>query len=267
MSGVIGANRVDVENALKQYAVARGGRFEPTEAKPPSSDSLILCESEGNTTVVYPGVFGSFADNEAAASHMSRSLNAPVFFFHVHDGDLWMYILFVVGEAADQFYSMADYFGYSSDDERKRWSGNAASICRACPRIEEHAIRNYLIQWDLLDKATRKAYKDEECPYEDDAYAHEDDEHPFGDCMQVVDFMRKLGLRYPLDDEGEVLGETYSYLFELPKPKPEKSDGRVQTGRWLHRFVVKRWMILIAVVAAWALTLVYNWFQGSLPRR
>ena len=57
MSGVVGAKQTDVEKALEEYAAARGGRFEPTTKRSPSWEVLILGESDGNTTVVYPGAF------------------------------------------------------------------------------------------------------------------------------------------------------------------------------------------------------------------
>jgi hypothetical protein len=202
---------------------------------------------------VYSGLFEAF---EGVAAHLSRAIKAPVFFFHVHDGDLWTYVLYVEGEAVDQFYSMSNYFGYSSDDERKRWQGNAATISHYCPNTRENEIRNYLMQWDLLDEDTRKAYTDAGCPNENVAYAHEDDEHPFGDCLQVVDFMRKLGFRYPFSDEGEPLGETSTFFFELPKPKRERNENRSRRRRW-RRLDIKRWMVVVgAAVMIWVVVVV-----------
>jgi hypothetical protein len=251
MSGIVGVHQADVANALKEYVLVHGGRFEPTTVTPPPDDALILCESHGNTTVVLPNHTGH---DEPIAAHLSQSLNAPVFFFHVHDEDLWLYMLFVAGEVADQFYSMGDCFGYSSDEERQRWKGNAATISRICPHVDQYSIRNYLIQWDMLDEATRKLYMAEECPYEDDAYAHEDDEHPFGDCLQVVDFMQKLGFEYPLRDEDEPSGE--AYVFELPRPKVEESDRRIIRSESRNQFDVRGWMAFIgAAVAICALVL------------
>ncbi len=195
MSGIIGAKRTAVEMALKDYTASRTGRFEPTTKKSPSWEILILAESGGNTTVVYPGEFFEWDD---AAAHLSRSLDIPVFSFHIHDDDLWMYVLFVAGEQVDQFNPIPDYWDDSlSDEERQSWAGDAATIARLCPNVLEDAICNYLASWDLDDDNPGKAYGN--------------DEYAAGDCWQLVDFMKKLGLPYPISAEGGALGATYKF--------------------------------------------------------
>lgn len=198
MSGVVGASGADVESALKEYATARGGRFEPTTKKSPSWEVLILCESDGNTTVVYPGEFFQWDD---AAAHLSRSLDVPVFSFHIHDDDLWMYILFVAGEAVDQFNPIPDYWdGSLSDEDRRHWKGSPAVIARWGSPVQEDAIRDYLVPWNLEDDDPGKAY--------------EDDEYAYGDCWQLVDFMRKLKISYPFTADGRPVGSTYVFEVE-----------------------------------------------------
>jgi hypothetical protein len=53
------------------------------------------------------------------------------------------------------------------------------------------------VTWDLDDDSPGKAY--------------EPDEHPIGDCWQLVDFMAKLGLVYPVDYRRQAIGETYTF--------------------------------------------------------
>jgi hypothetical protein len=45
--------------------------------------------------------------------------------------------------------------------------------------------------------------------------AYEEDGHAIGDCWQLADFMRKLGLTYPVDDQGQAAGETYTFEVSL----------------------------------------------------
>jgi hypothetical protein len=197
MSGIIGAKQTEAENALKELAATHGGRFEPTTKKSPLWEVLVLCESNGNTTVVYPGEFSNWDD---AAAYLSRSLDSPVFSFHIHDDDLWMYVLFVAGEAVDHFNPIPDYWDDNlAEDERRRWAGNAATIGRFCRHVREETIRKYLVQWDLDDDKPGRAY--------------DDDEYVYNDCWQMADFMKKVGLRYPISAEGVPLGQTY--LFEV----------------------------------------------------
>ena len=43
----------------------------------------------------------------------------------------------------------------------------------------------------------------------------DDDEYPFGDCWQLADFMKKLGLFYPIDQQGQALDETYAFEVSM----------------------------------------------------
>ena len=42
---------------------------------------------------------------------------------------------------------------------------------------------------------------------------NEQDGQDFQDCWQLCDFMKRVGLEYPLDDTGKVLGETYEFII------------------------------------------------------
>ena len=86
------------------------------------------------------------------------------------------------------------------DEERELWAGNAEAVTRHWPGVEAKDIENYLVTWDLDQEEPDKAY--------------DDDEFDYHDCWQVVDFMRKLGLEYPVDDQGKALGATYRFQVE-----------------------------------------------------
>lgn len=201
MAGAVGTCKADVETALKEYAAARVGRFEPTTNTISFEEVLTIGEADGNTTVVYPSKFLGW---DEAAAYLSRSLDIPVFSFHIHDGDLWMYILFVAGEVVDQFNPIPDYWDDGlSDEERRHWMGSSAVIARCCRQVEENAIRDYLVPWNLADDALGKSY--------------EDDEFACGDCWQLMDFMRKLKLPYPFAQDGQPTGSTY--VFEIKRKR------------------------------------------------
>ena len=61
-------------------------------------------------------------------------------------------------------------------------------------------MRKYLVRWDLDAETPGKAYPD--------------DQFRYNNCFQISDFMKRLGLVYPIDDRGGVFGDTY--LFEIP---------------------------------------------------
>ena len=129
MSGIAGTSRTAVEEALREYARSRKGRFEPTTAPKDPSDVMVIGEAEGDRiTVFYPGDFLGW---DEASAYLSQQLHAPVFSFHIHDGDLWMYTLFCDGEEVDHFNPIPEYWSDDlPDEERKLWAGDAEVVAK-----------------------------------------------------------------------------------------------------------------------------------------
>jgi hypothetical protein len=59
-------------------------------------------------------------------------------------------------------------------------------------------IEDYFREWD---EAT--------LTLPDPPKAYDDDEFAIGNCWQLLDFMRKLGLSYPIDERGGITGNVY----------------------------------------------------------
>ncbi len=106
MSGVIGKTKNEVKLSLAKYAGSVGGTFLKENLSIRDSNCCVIEEANGNTTILYPD---DFLEWDNSSKFISKDLNAPVFSFHIHDGDLWMYILFVDGINVDQFNPIPDY--------------------------------------------------------------------------------------------------------------------------------------------------------------
>src|SRR5262249_1240635 len=91
MSGVVGGDEDSVIDALRTYAEENDGSLEPAELTTEGEGCLVVSEGTGGVSVLYPG---DFFDWDSAAQYLSRRLRKPVFSFHIHDGDLWMYSLY-----------------------------------------------------------------------------------------------------------------------------------------------------------------------------
>lgn len=199
MSGVIGAKRCQVEEALRRFAESRSGYFgeEPLDIN--DDTCLIIAPGESGVTVLYPG---EFFDWDAASAALSLDLNRPVFSLHIHDSDLWTYVLFVDGEPIDQFNPLPEYWGELSEEEFVAWRGSAAIVAKHVPGLAAEDITRYFADWNpILDHDKREK-------------AYPDDEFCYGDDWQLCDFMRRVGLTFPIDERGNRLGETYR--FECP---------------------------------------------------
>jgi hypothetical protein len=197
MSGVANSSRAAVEEALRAYLAERGGTLEPAGSFADPSEALLIAESGSHVTVMYPGEFIQW-DN--ASQYLSRALGAAVFSLHIHDEDLWMYVLFSKGEQVDQFNPIPQYWNRKMPkSEKELWAGNAAVIAQHWPGVVAEAIENYLCEWDLDEDDSDNAY--------------DDDRFPYNDCWQMTDFMNRLGLNYPIDDDGKVNASTYRFVM------------------------------------------------------
>jgi hypothetical protein len=200
MSGVIGGNEESVVDALRAYAEANEGSLEEAELTTDDDHCLVVSEGTGGVTALYPG---DFFDWESASQYLSKRLRKPVFSLHVHDGDLWMYALYDNGSVVDQFNPVPDYWQELDESERRSWQGNASEVAKRVPGLAPERVSKYLVQWgdEVFESDERKK-------------AYPTDRFYYGDDWQLVDFMDKLGLDYPVDDRGAPHGVTYRFKCE-----------------------------------------------------
>lgn len=192
MSGVIGKNRQQVIESLQKYAVSAGGGLTQEALSMYHKNCCVIEEQFRNTTVFNPY---AFMDWEESSRFLSEDLQAPVFSFHIHDGDFWMYTLYHHGEEIDQFNPIPDYFdGDISPAEIEAMKGKPALVAELVPNIKVEEIENYFLRWDLDAVSPPKAYPKDE-------YAQED--------WQLLDFMATLHLPYPLDNDGNPRAGTF----------------------------------------------------------
>lgn len=192
MSGVINKQSQEVEVSLRKFALSVEGDLSREEVEEDHPNLAIISSHPSHTSIVYPNDFVEWDD---ASAFLSRDLQTSVFSFHIHDEDLWMFQLFHKGELISRFNPVPDYWqDLISEQELQSWQGDAATIARYVPGLEAKDTEKYFVRWDDLGE-------------EDKAYA--EDEFEYGDCWQMVDFMERIGLNYPIDEEGNVHGDTF----------------------------------------------------------
>lgn len=202
LSAVIGKTEREVCDCLANYAQKERGIFQKDNGTNKEREICAIEEHNGNTAIVYPDDFLEWDD---CSAHLSKELQATVFSCHIHDGSLWMYILYYAGEIVDQFNPIPDYWEDISAKEMKAWAGNAATVVKYVPGLSIADIDEYLVQWDLDGEDSGKAYLDDEYEKPD---------------WQLFDFLRKIGIPVLLsDDDGKPVGNTYTFRI------PEKSTG------------------------------------------
>jgi hypothetical protein len=201
-SGVIGADSTAVERSVGSFATAHGGTFEPRSGTTDDPGIAVISQGGPNTTVLYPRGFMGWDD---LSEHLSKELGVPVFSFHIHDGDLWMFVLFNRGARVAQFNPAPDYWDELEPEEKASWAGDADTVSRHVPGVSADSIRKYFVEWtEEIMSGGQKAYPD--------------DEYPYGSDWQLTDFMRRLGLRYPVRPDGTPDGRTFRLRVSLRWP-------------------------------------------------
>jgi len=202
LTAVVGKSQKQVAESLANYAKAAGGDLQKEYEQGFNTDHDNCCvieEVDNNTTIFHP--YGYF-EWEKSSAFISKELNAPIFSFHIHDSDFWMYVLYVNGHVADQFNPMPDYWDENiSEFDMSSWKGDAEIIAGYIPGAIVKDLEHYLVRWD----------GEESKAYPDDEYGKEE--------WQLLDFMRKLKLPYPLDEEMQPKAQTYKLWTKQLKLK------------------------------------------------
>jgi hypothetical protein len=119
---------------------------------------------------------------------LSATLGVPTFAFHIHDGDLWMYEFYVAGELVDKFNTCPSYWKELPPDEEAEWRGNAGVLAQHWKSLNPESIQRYLVHLDPdSPEAESKAYPE--------------DKFAAWDCWQLTDFLLKLGIPYPEEED------------------------------------------------------------------
>lgn len=214
LSGVIDAPRLDVQNALTEFAQGRSGGLELVEGSTDSPNIGVITKTGKNTTVLYPDGFCEWDD---ASKHISSRLGNPVFSLHIHDGDLWMFILFQKGEEIGRFNPIPGYWEELPPEGKAKWMGDARLISETIPSVPSEMIAKYFTEWNLEQEEESKAYPD--------------DEFMIGDCWQMCDFMKKVGLEYPMGKDGSICGDTFKLWTKELRLRKQRQTIKTQSRK------------------------------------
>jgi hypothetical protein len=196
MSAVVGRDSAAVEQALATIVQDAKGTFASAPGRQGGRDTAIVAAYKVGTVVVYPD---GFTDWDDTSKRLSAIMQAAVFSFHIHDGDLWMFLLFDKGEKVAQFNTLPDYWG--EDIDPAEWLPDPRVVAATAGDADPEKLASYLRHWDddLIESGDK---------------AQPEDEFAYGTDWQVVDFMRQMGFGYPIRDDGGTNGATYRFRLQ-----------------------------------------------------
>ena len=134
-----------------------------------------------------------------------------------------MFVLFQSGKEIGRFNPVPQYWEELTPQEKEKWRGDAALVADLIPAVSADSIARYFIEWDLEDDNLAKAYPE--------------DEFSSGDCWQMCDFLRKVGLDYPMGDDGAIHGDTFRLWTKLfPSRKPGQGSSPLDSKKPWWKF-------------------------------
>lgn len=215
LSGIIGKTEDEVANSLKKFAISAKGNLERADITSESANYCVISCANGNACILYPAYF---FDWDASSEFLSKDLQTTVFSFQIHDEDFWLYTMYNNGTVVDQFLPVPEYFDENTTpEESDSWKGNAAVVAQYID-VRPEDIERYLQRWDGGDN-------------EEALKAYYDDVYTYGDCWQLIDFMKKVGLVYRVD-KGNSIGEVYRLWTHDLKLQPTSAEKRPWWKVW-----------------------------------
>ena len=205
-SGITGVSRGEVDTALERLVTSDSFKNHV------DWDSLAYAELSGNTTVLYVGLP---EPPDEISQALSSDLQKTVFSFHLHDDDLWTFVMFANGTELTRFNPWPDYWTRISDAESRRWAGDPGVVATALGGIDVSSIERYFIRWTDDVLKTR-------------SLAYPDDRAGAGDGWQLLDFMSRCGFSLP----DVVEPETYAPVLtpEVQRQVQLREEARIRAA-------------------------------------
>jgi hypothetical protein len=220
LSGVVGANHEDVEQAITAFAVKRGGRFEiaPNLYDIRSSERTCIAAAGDRVSFLHPDFF---LEGEAVSMRLSVELGCAVFSFDIYNGASWTITLFGDGAEVTRFDPRQAPLSEISENEQRAWGSDAAAICAQFLGLSQASIERYFLPWseDLISNGSK---------------AYPDDESSYGNNLQMVDLMKRLGFVYPDEMDPSV---STKYRLQLPQPAPRRQESWWELCLWKLRLM------------------------------
>jgi len=152
-------------------------------------------------------------DSQGVSAWLSERLGLPVIELHFLDDVVWGYALYKSGREVDRYSSMPNYWEKLAPEELKRQAGDASVVAAVWPGVTVEEIAGYLTNKEVIPEAD----------WESRAYL--DDQFPVSDAWQLCDFMKKLGLDYPFDEDGDQETKPImSIMIATPNGLVQKDD-------------------------------------------
>ncbi|MBS1635684.1 MAG: hypothetical protein JST26_07150 [Bacteroidetes bacterium] len=174
-------------------------KFEETSDRNHNEELCIVDSTNKNTTVLFPSPFNHWELSQS----LSYKLKAAVLALEIHDGDFWFFILYENGKEILKFNPYPEYYDENVKEEGlNSWLPDMGTLCRYFPETKPEEIKNYFLHWksnDIKHWTDKSGIKK----------AYPTDLYGYGNGLQMFDFMKKIGIKYPIDENNNFSGTAF----------------------------------------------------------
>jgi hypothetical protein len=133
---------------------------------------------------------------------ISATMNAPLMELRIQEEALWDYSLCLGSKGLDTFSTLPQYWDYPDKPDAehlRKWAGRPKLLAEVW-QVPLERIERYFVNWgmeaDPDDSGVFNAVMD--------GKAYPSDQHPYGECRQMFDFLAALGGAIPDEDHRAV---------------------------------------------------------------
>ena len=203
LSSILLTPKSKTVKTLKTLVQGDSYKLEETSDQSNSDELCIVDNSNRNSTILFPSLFNHWE----LSQKLSYKLKTAVLTLEIHDGDFWFFILYDNGKEIVKFNPIPEYYDENVKKEGlSSWLPNVETLCKYFPKTKPEEIENYFIHWKSNNIKHWTDTSDLKKAYPTDNYG-------YGNGLQMFDFIKKIGITYPIGDNGNISGT----LFRLYK--------------------------------------------------
>lgn len=134
---------------------------------------------------------------------ISAMLDVPLMELRIQEEALWDYSLHRGAECVDTFSTLPQYWDYPDEpgpEQMRKWAGKPRLLAELW-QVPLERIERYFVNWGM------QADPDDSGVFNTvmEGKAYPSDQHPYGECRQMFDFLAALGGAIPDEDHRAVL--------------------------------------------------------------
>lgn len=205
LSTIISTPKSKTVKTLRPLLIQDSYKLEETSDQNNSDELCVVDSANKNTTILFPSLFNHWELSQS----LSYKLKTAVLTLEIHDGDFWFFVLYENGNEILKFNPYPEYYDENvKKEELNSWLPSIETLCKYFPKTKPEEIENYFINWKSNNIKHWTDTSDIKKAYPADNYG-------YGNGLQMFDFIKKIGITYPIGDNDNISGTAFRLYKDI----------------------------------------------------